>query len=32
MYDNKDIIEYGYINDYIASEVEKYYEAQKISE
>lgn len=32
MYDNKDIIEYGYTNDYIASEVEKYYEAQKISE
>ena len=32
MYDNKNIIEYGYTNDYIASEVEKYYEAQKISE
>lgn len=32
MYNNKDIIEYGYTNDYIISEVEKYYEAQKISE
>lgn len=32
MYNNKDIIEYGYTNDYITSEVEKYYETQKISE
>ena len=32
MYNNKDIIEYGYTNDYITGEVEKYYEIQKISE